>query len=527
MSSIPIPRNIYDILRNYVQKVYDELWSANKDGTNEDRERVLTKYENLIKYPTTDPTIKYVSSDLHGDEKKRYEMRSLFEQRVYFWIVKNANGKDPDEIAVEFFSQSWQLEQLYKLYKQIDKKLHPKTIKYQDEAVREKLLQLALIDKGRPMTKKQLDKAMQTFIQNHPTTMTSEEMHDFYRRNYTYPQTVKPKPTPSPKQKPKKDPFHNIEQQPRLQTSPWTSYSKYVSFKKRNKVDEQKIEERRWEQGPNSFNMKKQSKFMRHAYAPRHTFIIDYFFPGKFMYLLAINVNTRKAFFSVPKEIRKFTNGWYVPTKPKANADSAIESLKDIMKQTTVKGLIMDQEPAWQNDFHAFCNSEGIKWHHYIKNHINGLIETNETSRGTHSTTALIDRLCRTLRTMNYNMGNNLNIDPEQMSFLIDEYNDSPHTTLSRLLGRPTTPNMVDADPKLEDSVVLKLLIENASIELQDDYDVIGKKVRILNEASVMDKLKRKLLPGIWEVISKQNGLFVCKQGLKTVKVSRWMITPL
>ena len=72
---------------------------------------------------------------------------------------------------------------------------------------------------------------------------------------------------------------------------------------------------------------------------------------------------------------------------------------------------------------------------------------------------------------------------------------------------------MVDADPKLEDSVVLKLLIENASIELQDDYDVIGKKVRILNEASVMDKLKRKLLPGIWEVISKQNGLFVCKQG--------------
>ena len=84
MSSVPIPRNIYDILRNYVQKVYDELWSANKDGTNEDRERVLTKYENLIKYPTTDPTIKYVSSDLHGDEKKRYEMRSLFEQRVYF-----------------------------------------------------------------------------------------------------------------------------------------------------------------------------------------------------------------------------------------------------------------------------------------------------------------------------------------------------------------------------------------------------------------------------------------------------------
>ena len=62
---------------------------------------------------------------------------------------------------------------------------------------------------------------------------------------------------------------------------------------------------------------------------------------------------------------------------------------------------------------------------------------------------------------------------------------------------------------------------------MQDDYDIVGKKVRILNESSGMDKLKRKLLPGIWTVEGRQNGLFVCKQGQYTVKVSRWMITPI
>ena len=266
---------------------------------------------------------------------------------------------------------------------------------------------------------------------------------------------------------------------------------------------------------------------MKHMIAPRHTFIIDYFFPGRFMYLLAINVNTRKAFFSVPKEIRLVGSNWNVPPNPKANSASAIESLKDLMDQTVVRGLIMDQEPAWQNDFHAFCNKNGIAWRHYIKNNIKDLIETNEYSRGNHSTTALIDRLCTTLRRMNYNMGGNLSIDPDHMRFLIDEYNNSPHSTLSRLLERPTSPNMVDADPKLEDKVVLKLLVENASVDMERDFDLVGQKVRILNESSKMDKLKNKLLPGVWNVIGRDHGLFVCESGPYRIKVSRWMLIPL
>ena len=139
---------------------------------------------------------------------------------------------------------------IYEEYNKIYDIVHPKAIKYEDETVREELLRLALIDQGRPMTRKQLMDAMSFFLSIHPTTMTPEEIHDFYRRNYTYQQTVKAKPSTKPKEKPKKDPFTSVPQKVKFQTSPWTSRQKYYSFKKRNSVDEEKIDERRWEQGP-------------------------------------------------------------------------------------------------------------------------------------------------------------------------------------------------------------------------------------------------------------------------------------
>ena len=399
-----------------------------------------------------------------------------------------------------------------------------------DEHIKEKILGLAINTySSRSLSQKQLLKAIEQDLNKYPHTLTPEQMHEFYKRNITQYQTLKSSPKPKPKAKPKqpkdKQP-HELQAQV-FNGSPWSSYTKHKAFISRNKVNEEVVEEQRYINGPNAFNIKKQRKLMKHMYAPRHTFIIDYFFPGKYMYLLAINVNTRKAYYCIPKEIKKTFNGWSVPLNPKANSDSAIESLKDLMQQTTVKGLIMDQEPAWQYAFHAFCNANGIAWRHYIKNNIKGLIETNDTSRGNHSTLALIDRLCATLRRMHFNMGGGTSIDPDQMKFLIDEYNASPHATLSSLLNKPTSPNMVDNNFALEDAVVLKIIIENASIDMDDDYDIIGQKVRIMNESSKMDKLKHKLLPGIWDVVSKDHGLFVCKQGSNTIKVSRWMITPI
>jgi hypothetical protein len=98
------------------------------------------------------------------------------------------------------------------------------------------------------------------------------------------------------------------------------------------------------------------------------------------------------------------------------------------------------------------------------------------------------------------------------MKYLIDEYNNSPHSTLSKIIGSPITPNIVNEMPQLEDFIVEQLMKENIKIKLRDDYNIVGKWCRCINESSKFDKIKNKLLPGIWKVVDTEDGLFVCQQ---------------
>ena len=40
-----------------------------------------------------------------------------------------------------------------------------------------------------------------------------------------------------------------------------------------------------------------------------------------------------------------------------------------------------------------------------------------------------------------------------------------------------------------------------------------------MNEAKTFDKLKHKLLPGIFTIVGRKNNLFICKQGDTLIKV--------
>ena len=104
------------------------------------------------------------------------------------------------------------------------------------------------------------------------------------------------------------------------------------------------------------------------------------------------------------------------------------------------------------------------------------------------------------------------------MEILIQEYNNSPHKTLSDIVGRPITPNMVDDDERLEDYIVWTRMRENMKTKLQDDFDIVGQNVRCLNESSKFDKVKMKLLPGIWQVVGTDRGLFICQQNDNIIK---------
>ena len=129
----------------------------------------------------------------------------------------------------------------------------------------------------------------------------------------------------------------------------------------------------------------------------------------------------------------------------------------------------------------------------------------------------------RTIRLMAYTMERTIEIEPNLMEYLVNEYNNSPHSTLSKYLKKPTSPNDVDKDVRLEEKLIKCVMNENLKVELNPEYK-IEKYVKVRNEASVNDKVKPKLLPGVWEVVGKDNGLLIVKNGNTTLKVNRWQV---
>ena len=309
--------------------------------------------------------------------------------------------------------------------------------------------------------------------------------------------------------------------------NPWTSPVKANDFMRRNNWTNKEIEDWNYARKSDFFDYKEQSKkYMLRTVAPRHSLIIDFFFPGKFIYLLAINMNTRKAFAIPSTQIREIREGTFtVRNTNNRTVKTSVDLLNELRNQTPIKHLMCDQEKAFLSKvFKDECKKHDIELLPYIKNNVKGIVETAEESRGNHTTLSLIDRLARTLRRMNYNLGNSTDINPKVMELLLEEYNNSPHQTLSAIVGKPVTPNMVDSSELLEDFIVESLLRENFKTKSQRDFNVVGKEVRCLNESSKFDKIKTKLLPGVWKVVGTDGGMFVCKQGENTIKLPRWML---
>ena len=224
----------------------------------------------------------------------------------------------------------------------------------------------------------------------------------------------------------------------------------------------------------------------------KYSFIGDVFFQSNnFDYLLLINVNTRKAYYyplgnnydpiqtvidaDTGKEIKTFQHS----TIPKKDIDSMKKAFNEILKQTKINVLSFDGEASISSqDFQDYLYEHHI---HFIP-----------LKPGSHTSTALIDRLCRTIRDIAFNMGYD-GIDNQAMKNIIEIYNSAPHKTLTKILNGKykfkygISPN--DMNDELETAFVEQCLKYNALIKSQDDYYLKpGDKVRIYNK-NLSDKL--------------------------------------
>ena len=421
-------------------------------------------------------------------------------------------------------------QKLRQLYLQITSRDYTEDyeIRIRDRTISE-LLKYTKDNTRTPFSKSQLQKAILPFFNSNPKLYSWDELLEIHLRIFNNPKTI-------PKQKVQTKPFStdiqktngsktNVQERI-VAKSPWKSRYKVESFGERNDWSSRDILHHTATTPADTFRMKEQRKLMKHFYGPRFSFVIDYMFAGKFAYLIAINMNTRKAFAFPVQKIQETNDFWKVPKNVKETAEEAIKTLQKLLNETNgnVRFLHSDQEQIWKSEeWKKFLKNNNIEHIFYVKNSFNNIIETHDKSRGNHSTTSLVDRLIRTLRLMAYNLTNKSQIDPDMMKYLIDEYNNSPHSTLTKYLKKPTCPNEVDSNVMLEQEFVKELMVENMFVKARPQYQV-RKYVRVYNNAHDMDKVKPKLLPGKWEVVGSNNGLLKLKQGKNELNVNRWMV---
>ena len=283
-----------------------------------------------------------------------------------------------------------------------------------------------------------------------------------------------------------------------------------------------------------NFPTKENKKYYLHMAAARGTYLIDLMFTGKIVYLVAINVNTRKAYVEPTNIIATDEDDADIKVKTKdakttrAYLTALTNMIKDGMK---VKHLRGDGEKAFNSniakaayidlkiDFKTVERLEiGTK---APFEYVNKKAKTDPM----HGSLGLIDRLIRTLRDMAYNLKIGI-IQPQDMKKILWNYNNAPHKFLSKMLGFDCSPEMVD--DKMEEFIVQKIIKMNYNVINTNHYR-LGKneEVEVYNERDSLQKRRTITRPGTYKVIDWKNGLFhVINQDGKIEKLPRYKLNP-
>jgi hypothetical protein len=128
---------------------------------------------------------------------------------------------------------------------------------------------------------------------------------------------------------------------------------------------------------------------------------------------------------------------------------------------------------------------------------------------------------------MIYNLGYEQNeCNPDLMNKLIEEYNDSPHGTLSQIFEHKVSPNQVNR--YMEEYIFITNLkfTQNKIIENTEPLRY-GQKVQVYNPDSKFDKLKHSTLKGDWRIdlVDRESGkIRVKNQNNEYMKISPYFI---
>ena len=150
--------------------------------------------------------------------------------------------------------------------------------------------------------------------------------------------------------------------------------------------------------------------------------------------------------------------------------------------------------------------------------------EKNKTSPY-HTSLALIDRVIRTIRDMAYNM-KVCAITPNVMKEILNQYNNSYHSNLTKYAGFKVSPKMVHEDKELERYIVERIKGENFNIVNSYGFKIKkGTEVKVYNDKKEMQKRRSVVRSGNYKVIDFINGKYIIMdEAGKISKVPRFKL---
>ncbi len=272
-------------------------------------------------------------------------------------------------------------------------------------------------------------------------------------------------------------------------------------------------------------------KYALHKVASRNTYLIDLMFEQKFVYLVAININTRYLFVELMNKVINPNKNAYGNKNTKTTA-KYIRCLENMMiNGMSVNYLSGDSEKCFtSNDAQNFYFANNITFIPVERlNKTQNAFRVNQHTSPNHNSLGIIDRVIRTIRDMAYHMEVNV-ITPQIMHDIVLQYNSAPHQTLSYYAGFDVSPKMVNDDAELENYIVRKICQENYNIKSQYGFDLAkGTKVKIYNEKDPMIKRRSLIQPGDFEVDAFTNGMYRIKNtnNNKIIMLPRTKIAPI
>ena len=278
------------------------------------------------------------------------------------------------------------------------------------------------------------------------------------------------------------------------------------------------------------FNIRKQIKkyqFKTYSRIPGG-FIGDIFFnKSKFACLLLININTRKAYAYALNNVEikpigqknDYGNQEYMITYSTINKKTT-SNLINVFKQFLndidhkITSLRFDNESAVKSkSFQTMLQNNGIKFVPVVEN--------------SHTSLSLIDRLCRTIRDISYNMGIKI-LTQDSINKVLDVYNNMYHSSLSKMTNKKITPNEVNEHPELEQQIINYCIDYNKQLKvLHPEIDLeIGQICKVYQPFDKFKKRRRLLKKDYYKIVNKTGNIYTVQntRNNKKIDVPRYFI---